>query len=61
MVDERPSCERIPCYICALLMVQVGAERVVVKEEYHAKHPTVELFKDNKIQLDVLWEAKEVS
>jgi dCMP deaminase len=52
-------CKMTPCYRCAMKIVRVGIVRVVAKRRYHADELSVKLFKDVKIQLDILEDKVE--
>lgn len=47
-------CKMTPCFYCAKMIVSVGIVRVVAKRRYHAEGPSLELFKNAGIQLEIL-------
>lgn len=47
-------CKMTPCYSCAMKIVRVGIVRVVAKRRYHAEKLSLKLFKDAKVEFDVL-------
>ncbi len=52
-------CTMVPCFNCAKSITRVGIVRVMAKRRYHDDKLTLELFRDAKIQLDVLEDVVE--
>ena len=50
----------VPCIRCARRIHRVGIIRVVAQKRYHVDEKTLELFKKNKIQLDILENKVEI-
>ncbi len=47
-------CKMVPCYRCAQSIVNVGIERVVCENDYHAGTKTKQIFKQAKVKLIIL-------
>lgn len=47
-------CTMEPCYTCAMLIVSIGAARVVASKQYHAGGPSRELLANAGVELEVL-------
>lgn len=52
--DSTLYCKMTPCFNCAKMIMSVGITRVVAKRRYHAEGPSVELFKNAGVQLEIL-------
>ncbi len=47
-------CKLEPCYTCAKMIINAGIKRVVCQKQYHAADDSRKVFKQAKIQFDVL-------
>lgn len=47
-------CKMTPCYKCAQSIINVGIERVVAENDYHASKITKEIFKKAKVKLEII-------
>lgn len=43
-----------PCYACAMIIVGAGIKRVVARKKYHAADEARKLFKNARVDLDVV-------
>ncbi len=47
-------CKMVPCYKCAQSIINVGIERVVAENDYHAGKISKEIFKKAKVKLEII-------
>ena len=47
-------CKLEPCYTCAKVIINAGIKRVVCQKQYHAAEDSRKIFKQARIQVDVL-------
>ncbi len=47
-------CKMVPCYKCAQSIINTGIIRVVAMKDYHGGSRTKEIFKDAKIEFELL-------
>lgn len=47
-------CKMTPCYTCAKMIINCGITRVVCAQDYHTSKRSKEIFKEAKIQFDLI-------
>lgn len=50
-------CKMTPCYTCAKMIINAGIKRVVCSQDYHASKRSKEIFKEAKVDFDLLSET----
>lgn len=51
-------CKMIPCYKCAQSIINTGIVRVVALKDYHGANRTKEIFKEAKVDYEILGEME---
>jgi len=52
-------CHMTPCYTCAKILINAGIKRIVSNKDYHASKRSKEIFKEAKVELEILNEEVE--
>ncbi|MBD3363377.1 cell division protein DedD [Candidatus Dojkabacteria bacterium] len=52
-------CRMEPCYVCAKMIVNAGIKRVVCQRRYHRAQRTREIFKQGRIEMEVLYDEEQ--
>ena len=47
-------CKMTPCRTCAMLVINCGIERVVCEKKYHAGEESEQMFKEARVELEIL-------
>ncbi len=50
-------CKMTPCYTCAKMIINAGIKRVVCSQDYHASARSKEIFKEAKVDFQLLSET----
>jgi dCMP deaminase len=57
--DATIYCKMTPCSVCAKMIINSGIKKVIAEKGYHAGKESEELFKNAKIELEILGDVEK--